>query len=105
MRANTASQSLFNIKASYLAGLVNNNPLGRDTRDQIGLALAINRVNAKVFTPSSTKPYEELAELYWAWTFFHWFQITPDVQLYVNPALNKRQQLATIYTLRSNIIF
>lgn len=105
MRANTASQSLFNIKASYLAGVVNNNPLRRDTRDQIGVGLAMNRVNQKAFPMQQTRSYEELTEIYWAWTFFHWFQITPDVQIYLNPGLDKKQSFSAVYTLRSNIIF
>ncbi|MGL6028951.1 MAG: carbohydrate porin [Legionella sp.] len=47
---------------------------------------------------------EQVIEAYWAWSFARSFQITPDVQLYLNPALKEKKQLAAAYSLRAAVL-
>lgn len=104
LRANTASDSLFNIDTSVTGGAVYNNPLNRNPLDQIGLGYAYNVVNKDVYSGQYTKYNEQIVEIYWACTFGRTLQITPDVQLYLNPALNNSNKVAVVYSLRAAVL-
>lgn len=105
LRANTAWNSSWYIQSSVAGGAVYNNPLGRDPLDQIGLGLAWNRTNQSLYAGTFARPSETMVELYWAWTFFKRLQVTPDVQLYFQPALTPAQQLAAVFSLRVAVLF
>jgi len=82
-----------------------NNPLGRNKLDQIGLGVAWDQAAKPPTNPQNARN-EWVIEAYWAWTFFRgWLQISPDLQLYLNPALNPGQNTALAYTLRSLVSF
>lgn len=90
LRANTVWNSSQPIQSSLAAGAVYNNPLGRAPLDQIGLGLAWNRVNQALYAGTYANPRETMVELYWSWSVRH-LLITPDVQLYFQPALTPTQ--------------
>lgn len=104
-RANQASGSPNAIRSSLAGGVINNNPLKRNPLDQIGMGLAYNHINLNLFADQSTRPYESILEGYWAWTVGRMLQVTPDVQVYMNPAQNKTQKAGIAYSLRGTILF
>jgi carbohydrate-selective porin OprB len=104
LRANTASNSSWNIQSSIAGGGVLNDPLGRNPLDQIGLGAAWNRTNLSLYANSFARPSETMIELYWATTFRSRLQITPDVQLYLQPALAPDAGVAAVFTLRAALL-
>ncbi len=104
VRANTVWNSSQYIQSSIAGGAVYNNPLGRSPLDQIGLGFAWNRVNQTLYTDTYVNPSETMVELYWAWSVKH-LLITPDVQLYFQPALTPTQSMAAVFSLRVTVLF
>lgn len=105
LRANTAWNSSWYIQSSVAGGAVYNNPLGREPLDQIGLGVAWNRTNMNLYAGSFVRQSETMVEFYWAWTTFKRLQVTPDVQLYFQPALTPTQALAAVFSLRVSVFF
>ena len=105
LRANTAWNSSWYIQSSIAGGAVYNNPLGREPLDQIGLGIAWNRTNMNLYAGSFARPGETMVEFYWAWTTFKRLRVTPDVQLYFQPALAPTQELAAVFSLRVSMFF
>ncbi len=104
LRANTVWNSSQPIQSSIAGGAVYNNPLGRAPLDQIGLGIAWNRVNQSLYADTYVNPSETMVELYWSWSIRH-LLITPDVQLYFQPALTPTQQMAAVFSLRLTVLF
>ena len=104
LRANTAWNSSQYIQSSIAGGAVYNNPLGRAPLDQIGLGLAWNKVNQTLYAGTFAQPSETMVELYWSWSVRH-LLITPDVQLYLQPALTPTQRMAAVFSLRVTVLF
>lgn len=104
LRANTVWNSSQYIQSSIAGGAVYNNPLGRAPLDQIGLGIAWNRVNQALYVDTYVNPSETMVELYWSWSFRH-LLITPDVQLYFQPALAPTQSMAAVFSLRLTVLF
>lgn len=104
MRANGVSKGLTGFKQSYMVGAVLNNPLNRNPLDQIGLAYGLNKLD-KSFYDAPVKSYENLIEAYWAFGITPFLTLTPDVQFYINPALNQKSNTATVASLRASFMF
>lgn len=92
------------INQTYVIGGVMNNPLNRNQLDQIGLATSINKVNKEV-VGDDTRDYETVLEAYWAWGIGNWLTITPDLQFYIHPALDKNEDTATVASIRTTFMF
>jgi carbohydrate-selective porin OprB len=105
LRANTATGNAFPVSSSVSGGAVIDNPLGRDRLDRIGIALAWNQPNAAFFAGTFVRPSETMLELFWAWTLFRRIQLTPDIQLYLQPALAPSEYAAAVFTLRITQLF
>jgi hypothetical protein len=106
LRANSASSgSVWAIKSSVAAGGVFNNPLNRNPLDQIGLGLARNQVNEALYPDQSVRGSETVMEAYWAWTVAKGLQLTPDVQLTFDPALNPDADAVAVFSLRFVALF
>lgn len=105
-RANQANGNYVTaIKTSIATGVVINNPLKRNKLDQIGLGLAWDIPAKPPFNPPNA-PDEWVMEAYWTWTFFRgMLQLSPDIQFYINPALQPGQGSAQVYTLRAVLYF
>lgn len=103
-RANTVWNSNQYIQSSIASGAVYNNPLGRSPLDQIGLGFAWNKVNQALYAGTFVNPSETMVELYWSWSIRH-LLITPDVQLYFQPALAPTQSMAAVFSLRVTVLF
>lgn len=104
MRANGVSKGLYGIKQSYVLGGVYNNPLNRNKLDQIGFSGGINKMDKNVNGPN-TRSVENILEAYWAWGLSSFMTITPDIQFYINPALNHKSNTATVATIRATMMF
>ncbi|MBR6664013.1 MAG: carbohydrate porin [Alphaproteobacteria bacterium] len=104
-RINGVSGSTAEINQSYVLGAVYNNPLDRNPLDQIGFAVAYNKIDEKAVGEELAHDAETVLEAYWAWGVSKWATITPDVQFYINPALNQKSDYATVFSLRASIFF
>lgn len=93
------------INQSYILGAVYNDPLERNPLDQIGIAFAYNKIDEDAVGSSITHNSEKIIEGYWAWGVSKWMTITPDVQFYIDPALNEKSDYATVFSLRTTLFF
>ena len=48
---------------------------------------------------------EKVLEAYWAWGISKWMTITPDIQFYIDPALNPKSDYGTVFSLRASFFF
>ncbi|MGE0578194.1 carbohydrate porin [Reyranella sp.] len=105
VRANTAWRSSFAIQSSIAAGGVVNDPLRRSPQDQIGLAMAWNATNMSLFAGTGARPSETMLEAYWSWSIYRTLVVTPDIQLYLQPALAPSSDLSAVFTIRVTQLF
>ena len=104
-RINGVSGNMMDIKQSWVLGGVYNNPLNRNPLDQIGLAFAYNRIDEKAVGSELDNKREKVVEAYWTWGISKWAAITPDVQLYIDPAQNAKSDYGTVFSLRATLFF
>ncbi len=104
VRVNNASGEAIPIETSVAFGGIINDPFGRHRLDQAGLGIAWDKTNrTEVGSPS--RDAEWIAELYYRYTVFKPLHLTPDVQVYCNPALAPNTSLAAALTLRATFNF
>ena len=99
-RVNGPSGHMDTVEQLWSAGIVRLNPLGRNELDQIGLAYAYNKINEEAVGEPLSHDAEQVIEAYWAWGLSKGATITPDVQFYINPALNQKSDYGTAVSLR-----
>ena len=104
-RVNGVSGNVATINQSWVLGGVYNNPFNRNPLDQIGLALAYNRIDKKAVGSETEHKSEKLIEAYWAWGISKWATITPDVQFYIDPAQNTKSDYGTVMSVRATLFF
>ena len=105
LRANAATGDSMPITQSYVLGGVYNNPLNRNPLDQIGFAVAYNKVSKDYFDSSEPmRRYETVMEAYWNIGITQFFTIAPDIQLYVHPASKRDRDFGTVFSLRGTIL-
>ena len=105
LRANAATGDSMPITQSYVLGGVYNNPLDRNPLDQIGFAVAYNKVSKDYFDSSEPmRKYETVLETYWNIGITQFFTIAPDIQLYVHPASKRDRDFGTVFSLRGTIL-
>lgn len=105
LRANAATGDSMPITQSYVLGGVYNNPLDRNPLDQIGFAVAYNKVSKDYFDSSEPmRQYETVLETYWNIGITQFFTIAPDIQLYVHPASKRDRDFGTVFSLRGTIL-
>jgi porin len=104
LRANYASGTAIPIEASIAWGGIDNNPFHRNKLDQVGLGFFWDKTNLKA-VGQPARNAEWGAELYYNYTIFKGLRLTPDVQLYFNPALNPGAGPVAVFTLRTTAFF
>jgi hypothetical protein len=104
-RINETSGSMEEIRQSWVLGGVYNNPLNRNSLDQIGLAYAYNKIDEDAVGEPLTHKAEQIIEAYWAWGIGDMMTITPDIQMYINPALNQKSDYGFATSLRATVMF
>lgn len=101
MRANAATGNAMPVSQSYVVGGVLNDPMNRGTQDQIGLAMAYNKVDKTFFNAATPmRRFESVVETYWNIGITQFFTIAPDVQLYIHPASKTDREFGTVFSLR-----
>lgn len=104
-RVNETSGDMEEIRQSWVLGGVYNNPLNRNSLDQIGVAYAYNKLDESAVGEVLEHDAEQVIEAYWAWGIGDMLTITPDVQLYINPALNQKSDYGFATSLRATVFF
>jgi carbohydrate-selective porin OprB len=104
LRANNASGHAMPIETSVAFGAIVNDPFHRNHLDQAGIGLAWNKTNLSA-VQEPVRRSEQLAELYYNFAVFKAMSVTPDVQVYVNPALAPQTSVAAVFTLRTTFNF
>ena len=104
-RINETSGDVEEIRQSWVLGGVYNNPLNRNELDQIGLAFAYNKLDEKAVGENLQHKSEQIVEAFWTWGIGNYIAITPDVQLYINPALKQSSDYGFATSLRATVYF
>ena len=104
-RLNETSGSVEEVRQSWVLGGVYNNPLNRNSLDQIGLAYAYNKIDEEAVGEKLSHKSEQIIEAYWAWGIGNMLTITPDIQMYINPALNQKSDYGFATSLRATVMF
>ncbi len=104
-RLNGVSGNQAIIDRSLVLGGVYNNPLECNPLDQIGFAVAYNQINEDAVGNALNHGDETVLEAYWAFGISKWMTLTPDVQIYFNPAENPKSDHAAVFSLRTTFFF
>jgi Carbohydrate-selective porin, OprB family len=107
LRANSANGADTPIRTSIGAGGIRNDPFRINPTDQAGLAIAWNETNHNNVgqLPGGTRGGEWVTELYYNYTVFKWVNVTPDGQVFLNPALDRSRGTSAVFTLRTTLSF
>lgn len=103
-RINGVSKGISGFDQSYMIGGVYNNPFNRNALDQLGLAYAGSKINKSVMGENA-RSFENVIEGYFSFGVSSFMILTPDVQFYINPALNQKSKTATVLSLRATVMF
>lgn len=103
-RANNASGAAIPIETSIAFGGIVNNPFGRLRLDQAGIGVAWDKTNKSAIAGPSRNA-EWVTELYYNYWIFKGLFLTPDLQVYFNPALAPNTSVAAAFTLRTTLEF
>ena len=104
LRANAATGTISPIASSIAGGVIRNDPFTHDPLDQIGLGVARNRTNTAALDQPA-RHAEWVADAYYNYTVFKGLQLSPDIQLYANPALAPGAGPEAVFTLRVTATF
>jgi hypothetical protein len=107
LRVNNATGSDIPIMTSVDAGGVRNDPFNRNLLDQAGLAFGWNRTNQNFVgvLPGGVRPGEWVSEIYYRYTLVKALSLTPDVQVFWNPALTPSSGPGAVFTIRATVSF
>jgi len=104
LRANGASGTAIPIGTSVAWGGIYNNPFGRNKLDQAGLGVFWDKTNLKA-VGQPARNAEWGPELYYNYALFKALWVTPDIQLYFDPALKPGAGPAAVFTVRTSAFF
>jgi hypothetical protein len=105
LRVNNATGPDIPIRTSYTGGAVWNNPIGRNRSDQLGFALGWDKTNHASVGTVGVRDGEWVSELFYKATIFKGMHITPDVQVFWNPALSPKAGPEAVFTVRTTVTF
>jgi Carbohydrate-selective porin, OprB family len=107
LRVNNATGSDIAVVTSVNGGGVRNDPFGRNPLDQAGLALGWNKTNQNFvgMLPGGVRFGEWVSEVYYRYTLVKALSLTPDVQVFWNPALTPSAEPGAVFTLRATVSF
>ena len=104
LRANGESGTAIPIETSVAWGGIRNNPYLRNKLDQVGFGVFWDKTNLKAVAQPARNA-EWGAELYYNYAFFKALWVTPDIQLYFDPALHPGSGPAAVVTIRTTALF
>lgn len=103
-RANGASGYTTAIRSSYALGAAMNNPLRRNSQDQIGLAFGYSEAAGQPTNPANARE-EKVIEAYWSWGFVGGLVLSPSIQYIIDPSLAPKQQNSWALAIRATLMF
>jgi Carbohydrate-selective porin, OprB family len=103
-RVNNATGSQIPIRTSYDAGGVIKDPFVRNPNDQIGVGLGWNKTNFEN-TGGGVRGGEWVSELYYRYQIVKAMSLTPDVQVFWNPAFLPSSGPVAVFTVRTTLSF
>jgi hypothetical protein len=103
-RVNNATGTQATIRTSIDAGAIVNDPFTRNPNDQVGFALGWNKTNVATTGPG-VRGGEWVSEAYYRYQVFKAVSLTPDVQVFWNPALLPNSHPEAVFTLRTTMSF
>jgi len=104
LRANGASGIATPIETSVAWGGIHNDPFRRNKLDQVGLGVFWDKTNLKAVAQPARNA-EWGMELYYNYVLFKGLWLTPDVQVYFDPALHPGAGPAAVFTIRTTALF
>ncbi len=104
-RINGVSGDIEEIDNSYVLGAVLNNPFDRNPLDQIGFAAGFNHIDEDAVGEPLENEWEKVLEGYITFGVSKWMTITPDVQVYFDPALSPKSDNAFVFSIRTTVFF
>jgi hypothetical protein len=118
LRLSNATGSDIAIKTSLAFGGVRNDPFGRNPTDRLGVGAAVNKTNraaigdepagsreTDVLTTQGPRNHEWMSEVFYNYTVSKAIRITPDAQVFWNPALGSKKDPEAVFTLRTTLFF
>jgi carbohydrate-selective porin OprB len=99
-RANNATGRDLLFRSSVSAGPVRHNPFGRAYEDDLALGIGWIKTNKESTGPTGVRDSEWVTELYYKFFLFMGAHLTPDIQVFWNPALNTKSDPQAVFTLR-----
>ncbi len=105
LRINNATGPDLPVRTSYAAGGVWNDPILRNRNDQFGLALGWDKTNREFSGLVDARTGEWVTEVFYRATIFKGMHLTPDVQVFWNPALAPGAGPVAVFTLRTTLSF
>lgn len=105
LRINNATGPDIPIRTSYAAGAIWNNPIGRNRSDQVGLAVGWNKTNHESVGTVGVRDGEWVSEIFYKATIFKGMHITPDIQVFWDPALAPHAGPEAVFTVRTTVTF
>ncbi len=103
-RINGSSGNVVPIRKSIVAGVGFKDPFKRNSNDYIGVGLGFNSMSKEVLGQSAVHKYENVIEAQYAIGITKYFTVTPDIQFFMNPALDTDQSTATVISLRFGLM-
>lgn len=104
-RINGVSGEIEEIDNSYILGAVMNNPFNRNPLDQLGFAFGLNHINEDAVGENIEHNWEKILESYITLGVSKWMTITPDIQIYFDPALSPKSNNAFVFSIRATVFF
>ena len=104
LRANGESGTAIPIETSVAWGGIRNNPYLRNKLDQVGFGVFWDKTNLKAVAQPARNA-EWGADLYTTTRSSRLYGITPDIQLYFDPALHPGSDPAAVVTIRTAALF
>lgn len=104
LRINNATGHDLMVRTSYAAGGVVNDPFARNASDQAGLAFGWDKTN-RSNVGANARDGELVTEIFYKYTIFKGLNLTPDLQVFWNPALDQSNGAAAVFTFRSTFFF
>jgi carbohydrate-selective porin OprB len=103
-RANRAIGYASSIRGSWALGAARNNPLGRNSSDQVAIAVGMSEVAAPPANPAGARN-EGIIETYWNWALLGGLVLSPSAQLVLDPAFDRSRDHAWVLGLRATMLF
>ena len=82
-----------------------NNPIRRNRSDQLGFAVGWNKTNHSFTGNTGVRDGEWVTELFYKATIFKGMHITPDIQVFWDPALAPHASPEAVFTVRTTVTF